>query len=250
MAKAVQNMPTSKKLWMQAARKEHDSKLRAKVLRRALEHLPREVELWKECVQLEEPEEAKQLLAMAVQCVPQAIELWQAYAKLETYQNARQVLNQARDANPTEFTIYVAAAKLEEAQGNKELVSKILRKAIKNLQRHQVKMSREGWLEQAIVAEQGDSMVTCQAIISETMHLGLEIDQFADEKERKKQARTIWLEDVDGCLREGAIGAAKAILTNAIAIDSGKKSLWMRAQQLEAEHGTTESLSKLLEAGV
>ena len=146
-------MPTSKKLWMQAARKEQDGKLRAKVLRRALEHLPREVELWKECVQLEEPEEAKQLLATAVQCVPQAIELWQAYAKLETYANARQVLSQARDAHPTEFTIYIAAAKLEEAQGNKELVSKILRKAIKNLQRHQVKMSRDQWLQQAVVAE-------------------------------------------------------------------------------------------------
>ena len=61
-------------------------------------------------------------------------------------------------------------------------------------------MTRDEWLNQAVLAEQGDSMTTCKAIISETMSLGLEIDQFADEKERKKQTRTIWLENVDACL--------------------------------------------------
>ena len=59
-------MPTSKKIWQQAAEKETDLKLRAKIYRRALEQLPRELDLWKACVQLEEPEEAKQLLARAV----------------------------------------------------------------------------------------------------------------------------------------------------------------------------------------
>ena len=66
LAKAVQNMPTSKKLWMMAARKEEDSKLKAKVFRKALEQLPQEIDLWKECVKLSEPDEAKQLLARAV----------------------------------------------------------------------------------------------------------------------------------------------------------------------------------------
>jgi hypothetical protein len=36
-------MPSSKKLWMMAARKEDDIKLKSKVLRRALEHLPTEI---------------------------------------------------------------------------------------------------------------------------------------------------------------------------------------------------------------
>lgn len=59
-------MPTSKRLWQQAAVSENDLKLRAKIYRRALEQLPREVDLWKECVKLEQPDEAKQLLAKAV----------------------------------------------------------------------------------------------------------------------------------------------------------------------------------------
>ena len=72
--------------------KEADLKLRAKIYRRSLEQLPREVDLWKACVQLELPEEAKQLLARAVQCVPHAVDLWLALAKLETYKHAQGVL--------------------------------------------------------------------------------------------------------------------------------------------------------------
>jgi len=40
LAKAVQNIPTSKKLWMLATQKEDDPKIKSKILRRALEHLP------------------------------------------------------------------------------------------------------------------------------------------------------------------------------------------------------------------
>jgi len=53
LGKAVQHMPTSKRLWIMAAKREDDPKQRAKVFRKALEHLPTEVQLWKECVQLE-----------------------------------------------------------------------------------------------------------------------------------------------------------------------------------------------------
>lgn len=169
-------MPKSKKLWLLAAKKEQDPKLRSKILKRALEHLPAEVEIWKECIELEEPEEAKGLLSKAVQCVPRSTELWLAWAKLENYEKARAVLNSARDANPTDFTIYVAAAKLEEAQANAALVSKIISKAIRNLEKHQVAMSRDQWLAEAVIAEQTDSLVTARAIIKETINFGLEID--------------------------------------------------------------------------
>lgn len=66
LAQAVQNMPKSKRLWMLAARKELDPKIKSKILKRALEQLPNEVEIWKECIELEEPEEAKVLLQKAV----------------------------------------------------------------------------------------------------------------------------------------------------------------------------------------
>ena len=246
LAKAVQNMPTSKRLWQQAAISENDLKLRAKIYRRALEQLPREVDLWKECVKLEQPDEAKQLLAKAVQCVPHTVDLWLALAKLETYKNAQGVLQKAREANPTELRIYIAAAKLEEAQGNKQIISKIVKRALNNFRKHQVELSRDQWLQQAVLAEQADSLQTCKAIIKETMDFGLNLDSFMDDKEKKKQTRQTWLENVDACVQQGAIETAKAIIINAIALDSSKKSLWMRAQQLEQEYGTTESLCQLL----
>jgi 2,3-bisphosphoglycerate-independent phosphoglycerate mutase len=47
----------------------------------------------------------------------------------------------------------VAAAKLEEAQSNNDLVHKIIKKAIRNLQKHQVNLTRDQWLQEALVAE-------------------------------------------------------------------------------------------------
>lgn len=73
-------------------------------------------------------------------------------------------------------------------------------------------------------------MITCKAIVKETMDFGLELDEFMDEKEKKKQTRQVWLENVDACINQGAIETGKAIIMNAIALDSSKKSLWMRAQ--------------------
>jgi len=36
------------------------------------------------------------------------------------------------------------------------------------------------------LAEQGDSLLTCKAIIKETIDFGLDLDDFMDEKEKRK----------------------------------------------------------------
>jgi pre-mRNA-processing factor 6 len=74
-------------------------------------------------------------------------------AKLETYDKAKSVLNKARETIPTDYTIYVAAAKLEETQGNGQIVGKIIHKALRNLKKHQVVLSRDQWLQEAVFAE-------------------------------------------------------------------------------------------------
>lgn len=43
----------------------------------ALENIPNSVRLWKAAVELEEPEDAKILLARAVECCPQSVEVSQ-----------------------------------------------------------------------------------------------------------------------------------------------------------------------------
>lgn len=85
--------------------------------RKALEHIPNSVRLWKAAVELENPEDARILLSRAVECCPTSVELWLALARLENYENARKVLNKARENIPTDRQIWVTAAKLEEAHG-------------------------------------------------------------------------------------------------------------------------------------
>lgn len=55
-------MPKSKKLWLQAAKKELDPRIRIQVLKKALEQIPESIDIWKEVVSLETPENAKILL--------------------------------------------------------------------------------------------------------------------------------------------------------------------------------------------
>lgn len=56
-----------------------------------MESNPSSVRLWKAAIDLEDPEDARMLLARAVECCPLSTELWLALAKLETYENAQKV---------------------------------------------------------------------------------------------------------------------------------------------------------------
>lgn len=110
-------------------------------------------------------------------------------------------------------------------------MQKIIGKAVKRLNKHGVKLKREQWLREAVNAEQGDSIVTCRSIIKETMHYGLEdyVEEYADEKEKLKQVRRIWIENGDDCLKQGAIETARALYYNALFEFPKKKSLWFSA---------------------
>ena len=98
-----------------------------------LELVPSSLKLWKAAIQLEEPDEARVLLARAVECVPapDSLELWLALARLETYDNAQAVLNSARQAIPNNPVVWITAAKLEEANQHAERVERIVRKGMR-----------------------------------------------------------------------------------------------------------------------
>lgn len=59
--------------------------MKSKVLRKGLENIPESTRLWKELIELSDTEEAKNLLYKAVECLPKEIDLWIGLAKLETY---------------------------------------------------------------------------------------------------------------------------------------------------------------------
>ncbi len=127
------------------------------------------------------------MLARAVECVPHSVEMWLALAKLETHENARRVLNEAREAIPTERLTWITAAQLEEAHNNGHLVSRIIEKMIVSLNQYNVEISREAWIKEAEDSEHAGAVLTCAAIIKNTIFLGL------DEEDYKHT----WMDDAE-----------------------------------------------------
>ena len=125
------------------------------------------------------------------------------------------MLNKARETIPTEPQIWITASKLEEANGNADLVERIIEKAIKSLALHQVELERERWLHEAEGAEKGGAARTAQAIVQQTLSLGVE------EEDRKR----IWMEDAESFVARGCPECARAVYGQALQVIPTKKSV-------------------------
>ncbi|CAN6333107.1 unnamed protein product [Urochloa humidicola] len=240
IARAVMAMPNSVKLWLQAAKLETSDLNKSRVLRKGLEHIPDSVRLWKAIVELANEEDARLLLHRAVECCPLHVELWLALARLETYDQARKVLNKVREKLPKEPAIWITAAKLEEANGDTQTVNKVIEKGIRSLQREGMDIDREVWLKEAEAAERAGSVLTCQAIVKNTIGIGV------DDEDRKRT----WVADAEECKKRGSIETARAIYAHTLTVFLSKKSIWLKAAQLEKSHGSRESLDALLKKAV
>eukprot|EP01133_Synstelium_polycarpum_P015320 gene15320-18149_t len=241
LAQAVKQLPHSVKVWLYATSLERDIRVKKRVLRRALEFIPSSVKLWKEAIELEEPEDARIMLGRAVECITDNVELWLALASLETYERAREVLNRARHAVATSADIWIAAAALEETSGKLENVGRVIKKAIRALSSAGVKvMDREKWIAEAEKCERNGSIATCQSIIFESIGMGVE------EDDRKR----VWGADAEEMLARGSIRSAAAVYAHILTIFPRKKSVWVRAAQLERTHGTRESLDATLQRAI
>ena len=175
------------RIWIKAADLETETKAKRRVFRKALEHIPNSVRLWKVAVELENPEDARILLSRAVECCPTSVDLWLALARLETYENARKVLNKARENIPTDKQIWTTAAKLEEANGNTAMVERIIDRAITSLSANGVEINREQWFKEAIESEKGGYIYCCRAIVKGVINHGVELED-------RKHA---WMEDAE-----------------------------------------------------
>ncbi|KAL6561498.1 Protein STABILIZED1 [Orobanche minor] len=236
----LEAIPNSVKLWMEAATLEQDDVNKSRVLRKGLEHIPDSLRLWVAVVELASEEDARLLLQRAVEYCPLHVKLWLALARLESYENAKKLLNKAREKLPKEPSIWIAAAKLEEANGNTAMVGKIIERGIKALQQREgLEIDREMWMKEAEAAERAGSVATCQAIIHNTIEVGVE------EEDRKRT----WVADAEECTKAGYIETARAIYAHALTVFLTKKSIWLKAAQLEKSH-TRESLDALLRKAV
>lgn len=239
-ANALKINDRSTRLWIEAMRLESDSRAKKRVLRRAIDSIPQSVAIWKEAVNLEEdPADAKLLLAKATEMIPLSVELWLALARLETPDNAQKVLNKARMAVPTSHEVWIAATRLQEQLGKP--VEGLMKRATQSLARESAMLKREEWITQAEKCEEEGAVLTCAAIIRET--LGYSLDEDDDRKE-------IWMEDAKASIGRGRYETARAIYAYALRVFVNKKSIWLAAADLEKSHGTKEGLWQLLEKAV
>ncbi|KAI9368945.1 PRP1 splicing factor, N-terminal-domain-containing protein [Aspergillus egyptiacus] len=240
-ANAIKNNDRSTRLWIEAMKLETEPRAKKNVLRQAILHIPQSVTIWKEAVNLEEdPADARLLLAKAVEMIPLSVELWLALARLETPENAQKVLNAARKAVPTSHEIWIAASRLQEQMGTFNKVN-VMKRAVQSLARENAMLKREEWIAEAEKCEDEGAILTCGAIIRETLGWGL------DEDDDRKD---IWTDDAKASIARGKYETARAIYAYALRVFVNRKSIWLAAADLERNHGTKEALWQVLEKAV
>lgn len=240
-AKAITNNDRSTRLWIEAMKLENDPRAKKRVLRRALDIMKTSVAIWKEAVNLEEdPADARLLLAKATEEIPLSAELWLALARLETPELAQKVLNKARQAIPTSYEIWVAAARLQEQMGNANKAN-VMKRAVQHLAQESAMLKREEWISEAEKCEDEGAILTCGAIIRETLGYGLDEDD--DRKE-------IWMDDAKSSIARGKYETARAIYAYALRVFVNRKSIWLAAADLEKNYGSRAALWQLLEKAV
>ncbi|KAE8365269.1 PRP1 splicing factor, N-terminal-domain-containing protein [Aspergillus caelatus] len=240
-ANAIKNNDRSTRLWIEAMRLESEPRAKKNVLRQAILHIPQSVVIWKEAVNLEEdPVDARLLLAKAVEMIPLSVELWLALARLETPENAQKVLNAARKAVPTSYEIWIAASRLQEQMGTFNKVN-VMKRAVQSLARENAMLKREEWIAEAENCEEEGAILTCGAIIRETLGWGL------DEDDDRKD---IWMDDAKSSIARGRYETARAIYAYALRVFVNRRSIWLAAADLERNHGTKEALWQVLEKAV
>lgn len=240
-ANAIKNNDHSTRLWIEAMKLETDTRAKKNVLRQAILHIPQSVQIWKEAVNLEDdPADARLLLAKAVEMIPLSVELWLALARLESPENAQKVLNAARKAVPTSHEIWIAAARLQEQMGTFEKVN-VMKRAIQSLAKENAMLKREEWISEAERCEEEGAILTCGAIIRETLGWGL------DEDDDRKD---IWMDDARSSIARGKYETARAIYAYALRVFVNRRSIWLAAADLERNHGDKEALWQVLEKAV
>ena len=239
-ANAIKNNDRSTRLWIEAMKLEADVRAKKRVLRQAIDHIPQSVAIWKEAVNLEEdPADARLLLAKATDIIPLSVELWLALARLETPEKAQAVLNKARKAVPTSHEIWIAAARLQEQMGNDKI--NVMKRAVQALAKESAMLKREEWIAEAEKCEEEGAILTCGAIIRET--LGWTLDE---DDDRVK----IWMDDAKQSIGHGKYETARAMYAYTLRVFPTKKDIWLAAADLEQNHGTKEALWQLLEKAV
>ncbi|XP_061385339.1 pre-mRNA-processing factor 6-like [Danaus plexippus] len=238
LARGLKELPQSVKLWLEAAHREDNPKLRKLILRKALQFVPNSVRLWKEAISMEPPEQARVMLSRAVECVPQSVEMWLALSKLSTYQTAQ--------------------------------VNIIILRAVNNLTSKGVGLDRDVWIKFAEDCEKSNYPITCQAIVKSTMDIGVEDVNclkiwFSDAEavfkrnrivtaralysnivEKMPTVETAWIELANLERQHGSLESLNQCLKNAVIACPTSETLWLMSAEVELSRNNVNEARLIL----
>eukprot|EP01083_Nonionella_stella_P072525 195613_1 len=94
---------------------------------------------------------------------------------------------------------------------------------------NKVVIEREDWLKEGAKCEASASPLTCQAIASARVTIGMAIEE--------QDRRNTWSQDAAQFLERGSIETARAIYAHMLTVYPAKPQIWWEASQLETKHG-------------
>eukprot|EP00854_Cymbomonas_tetramitiformis_P014314 gene14314-16926_t len=280
LARGVSEIPTSVKLWLQGGtermwmksaiveREMGNDADELAVLRDGLAKYPLAWKMWLMLGQLHtrmgHAVQALEAYALGIRKCPNCTPLWAAAAMQEeangNKSKARAMLEGGRLKNPKNADLWLCAVRAEQRNNNQKAAEALMAKALQ-----ECPTSGALWAEAVRLAPRPqrksksvDALRRCdndpfviaavaqlfwndrKAIVRTTIGIGV------DDEDRKRT----WMADAEDCLKRQSTETARAIFAHALSVFPGKKSVWLRAAQLEKAAGSRESLDALLRRAV
>ncbi|EHN03723.1 Prp6p [Saccharomyces cerevisiae x Saccharomyces kudriavzevii VIN7] len=170
VATAIKFNPASPLLWLKAVDLESTTINKYRVVRKALQEIPRDERLWKLAVSFEtDKTQAIRMLEKATRFIPQSMSLLAAYINLQDYHDAKMALNSSRKVLPQEPEIWILAALLEERNDPDvavHMLVNLLKEGLLELSKKGCKITLSAWFNRAeTLSDTPNAKSTCQAII-------------------------------------------------------------------------------------
>lgn len=205
--------PKNEDVWLEAMRLNDPTNARI-IVADAVRHNPRSVKLWVEATDLEsDPRAKKRVIRKALDIIPQSVVLWKHAVKLEdSPDDAKILLARAVELVPLSVELWLALARLETFENAQAVLNKA-RKAIPT--------SHEIWLAAARLQEQQGNAAKINVMKRAVAALA---------RAEAMPSREDWIREAERCEDEGAVETCQAIIRETLGWqleeDDDRKKIW------------------------
>lgn len=213
IAQGCECCPTQEDVWLEAARLQNPENAKT-ILAKAVRHVPKSVKVWLHAAQLERDDELKKLvMRRALEFVPNSVKLWKALIELEDVDGARVLLGRAVECVPHAVDLWLALARLETYENAKKTLNKA---------RTAIPTEPSIWITAAKLEEaQGKT-----EMIERIVQLALKSLQ----KHQVVMNREMWLKEAEACEHADAPLTCSAIVRACIDVGvepEDRKRTWL-----------------------